>query len=133
MNRGLRALLWTLALAAPTLAAATWSALPALQAAYAVASHRPEAMTKEDWLDPARVLELRRQIQKHFLQSSVYIPLEDIVAPSANAEGPGDALLLMQKACGRGRLYVWIPLKFKVPLTGEKVIEWCWKPQTKDA
>ncbi len=132
MKKWLKRLFWAALLAAPTLGAAAWSSYPALLAGWAVVSHEPPTMTKDDWLDPAHVLELRRQIQKHFLANRVYIPLDDIVAPAPTEAEPGDALLLMQKACGRGRLYVWIPLKFKVPLTGEKVIEWCWKPQTKD-
>ncbi len=132
MKRWLKRLFWAIFLALPTVAAVVWSSFPALLAGWAVVSHQPPTMTKDDWLDPTHVLELRRQIQKHFLANRVYIPLDDIVAPSPNEAEPGDALLLMQKACGRGRLYVWIPLKFKVPLTGGKVIEWCWKPQTKD-
>ena len=132
MNRWLKSLFWAALLALPTLAALVWSCFPAILASWAVVSHDPPTMTKDDWLNPAHVLELRRQIQKHFLANRVYIPLDDIVAPSPLGAEPGDALLLMQKACGHGRLYVWIPLKFKVPLTGEKVIEWCWKPLTKD-
>lgn len=132
MKRCLRHLFWAMLLVLPTLGAVLWSSYSTLGAGWAVLSHEPPAMTKDDWADPAHVLELRRQIQKHFLANRVYIPLADIIAPSPNEMGPGDTLLLMQKACGRGRLYVWIPLKFKVPLTGEKVIEWCWKPQIKD-
>jgi hypothetical protein len=132
MKKWLKRLVWALALALPTMAAAAWSSYPAALAGWAVISAKPAPMSKDDWLDPAHVLELRRQIQKHFLAHRVYIPLDDIVAPPLGDTDPGSALLLMQKACGRGRLYVWIPLKFKVPLTGEKVIEWCWKPQTRD-
>ncbi len=131
MNRELRRLLYAVALIAPTIGAATWSSLPALTAAWAMLSFKAPEMSKEDWLDPARTLELRREIQKHFLGHTVYIPLEDIIAPPAG-DNHDDLALLMQKACGRGRLYIWIPLRFKVPLTGEKVIEWCWRPQTKD-
>src|SRR5690606_21991270 len=119
-----------LVLALPTLAAALWTCHPAALAAWAMLDFKPITLTKADWGDPIRLLELRRQVQRHFLDHSVYIPMEDIIAGA-----PGDAStetlsLLMQKACGQGRIFIWIPFKFHLPVTGEKVIEWCWKPQT---
>ncbi len=89
-------------------------------------------MQRSEWDDPARLLDLRRRVQKHFLGHNVYIPMEDIIATSAQDPSSATLALLMQKACGRGRLYIWIPFKFMLPVAGEKVIEWCWKPQTKD-
>ena len=57
------------------------------------------------------------------------LPTRTFTAPSENADGAAEDLgMLMQKACGRGRLYVWIPLKWRIPVLGEKVLEWCWKP-----
>ena len=90
----------------------------------------PSSSSKESAAD----LSLERQIQRHFLAYNIYIPIEDIVTlPSTNGSQNEVASLIMQKACGRGRLFVWIPFKFRLPVTGEKVIEWCWKPQTKEA
>ena len=131
MLRFLRRLVLTILLLAPGVAALAWTCQSAARAAWAVASLKPVVMAKADWTDPDKVLEVRRQLQKHFLAHATYVPLEDIVAV-----GPRDAdqetPLLMQKACGHGRLFIWIPFKFKLPITGEKVLEWCWKPQTKD-
>jgi hypothetical protein len=131
MMRALRGFLRILLLAAPAAGAAAWSCRPAAMALYAAYTIPVVSLTKGEWTDPARILELRRQLQQHLLAHDTYVPLEDIVA--APREGAGnDTALLMQKACGRGRLFIWIPFKFKLPVTGEKVVEWCWKPQTKD-
>ena len=54
--------------------------------------------------------------------------MEDIVAPTPDQE---QLTLLMQKACGKGKLYIWVPLKFRLPMRGEKVVEWCWIPKIK--
>jgi hypothetical protein len=71
-------------------------------------------------------------LQHHFLNRSIYVPLEDIVVPEEAGAGPSDYGMLMQRACGRGKIFLWIPLKFTLPILGEKVIEWCWIPPTKD-
>jgi hypothetical protein len=124
----------------PATAALAWSCRPAALAVWAMARLPTVTLTAADWQDPARLLEMRRQVQRHFLASDVYIPMEDIVVSVSPEGAPADGAapatslpLLMQKACGQGRLYIWIPFKFVLPVTGEKVIEWCWKPQTKDA
>jgi hypothetical protein len=117
-------------LLAPALGAALWSIYPAVSAALATVP--PPPMAAADWDDGERRVDLRRQVQRHFLRHDVYIPLEDIIVVSPQDVEPGSPSLLMQKACGRGRLFVWIPLKFRLPITGEKVIEWCWKPQIKE-
>ncbi len=132
MPRFLRGLLRAVLLLAPTLAAAGWTCRPAVMALYAAYTVPPVGLDKSEWADPSRVLELRRQLQRHFLAHDTYVPLEDIVATPPREGSPGDTALLMQKACGRGRLFIWIPFKFKLPITGDKVVEWCWKPQTKD-
>lgn len=136
----MRKLLWRLSLlallAAPVIGATLWTCRPAATAAWAAYSLGPIQIPTADWEDPTRMLELRRHVQQHFLSHSVYIPMEDIVAATPMDEATGataPASLLMQKACGRGRLFIWIPFKFLLPISGEKVIEWCWKPQTNDA
>lgn len=133
-RRAIRTTLFVTFLAAPTLFAVAWTCLPAARAAWATLSMSPVALSAADWTDPRRLLDARRTVQRHFLAHAVYIPMEDIVAPVQGEEqAPGSVSLLMQKACGPGKLYVWIPFKFYLPVTGEKVIEWCWKPQTKGA
>ena len=117
----------------PAALALSWTCRPAALAGWALLNMEPVRLAKADWTDGGRLLEMRRQVQRHFLAHSVYIPLEDIISESAEGAAPDSLPLLMQKACGQGRLYVWIPFKFVLPVTGEKVIEWCWRPQTKDA
>jgi hypothetical protein len=119
-------------LAAPTLAAAAWTCWPALSAAAAALAFGKVETDEGGWQDPEQVMAIRRHVQKHFLDHAVYIPLEDIVVDDASDTAAGSLSLLMQKACGRGRLYVWIPLRFRLPALGEKVVEWCWKPPTLD-
>ena len=125
-----KSLLLMLFLAVPTLGAMAWTCHQAALAVWAIAVFKPVALPESDWEDPLRLLDLRRQVQRHFLEHSVYIPMEDIVTNSGDDQASGGLSLLMQKACGPGRLYIWIPFKFHLPVTGEKVIEWCWKPQT---
>ena len=118
---------------APLLAAICWTCYPAFFTVRAMATMPLQSLQASAWRDREQTLVLRRQLQRHFLAHSVYLPLEDIsTAPAPGAAGD-DTSLLMQKACGRGRLLVWLPFKFNLPIFGEKVIEWCWKPQTKDA
>lgn len=132
-NRRPRNAAWTLAVVLPILAALGWSAHPAFLAAWAIFDAPPfaaDASSSGPDEDPT----LKRQIQRHFLRHYVYIPLDDIVAVSPDPIPANDtASLVMQKACGRGRLFVWIPFKIRLPFAGEKVFEWCWKPQTKNS
>jgi hypothetical protein len=72
--------------------------------------------------------ETRQKIQSYFLENDLYLPFEDIFSiydESMKIEYG----VHIQKACGQGKLFVWVPLKIKLPLFGEKVVEWCWKPR----
>ncbi len=72
------------------------------------------------------VLEAQRSIQRHFLSFGVYIPLEDIVIRGQATEIEEPTLVpLMEQSCGEGQVYVWVPLRFQLPILGEKVLEWC--------
>src|SRR4029077_11985026 len=99
MLRFLRRLFLTVLLLAPGAAALAWTCQAAARAAWAAASLGPVSLSKDDWTATEKVVELRRQLQKHFLAHATYVPLEDTVAA-----GPRDAdlktPLLMQKACG---------------------------------
>jgi hypothetical protein len=70
----------------------------------------------------APFLDIKRTIQSHYLSYGVYIPLDDIVL---NAQEKQPLRDLLESACKPGRATVWVPLKFHVPLAGEKVFEWC--------
>lgn len=126
--------IWYFLLIAPSLAGVGWTVFPTLGVLAAMANFSlpgVQALEDEEWQEPSRTLEIRRAVQKHFRAYSVYIPLEDILTPASDPPGPEDVSLLMQKTCGRGKLYVWLPFKFNLPVIGEKVFEWCWKPQLK--
>lgn len=96
---------------------ATWGALTLNTKSFEIS----EEITSQE------SLRYRRNIQKHFLNLDTYIPMEDIVIPLASAEVDSRLKKLMRNACGKGTIYVWIPLKFRWPLTGERVVDWCWK------
>jgi len=66
----------------------------------------------------------QRFIQRHFLGYGVYIPLEDIVIRGKTSVEP-TIVPLMEQSCGEGQAYVWVPLRFQLPVVGEKVLEWC--------
>jgi hypothetical protein len=66
----------------------------------------------------------QRFIQRHFLSYGVYIPLEDIVVRGKTSVEP-TIVPLMEQSCGEGQAYVWVPLRFQLPVVGEKVLEWC--------
>lgn len=68
-------------------------------------------------------LVIQRSTQKHYLSYDIYIPFEDIYPVSGR--NSNEITLAMQKACGKGRLYIWIPLKFRLPLIGHRILEWC--------
>ena len=70
---------------------------------------------------------MERKVQKFFLDRGLYIPMEDIVINKENHISDKSPFFQMRKACGQGKLYVWIPLRIRVPLFGEKVVEWCFK------
>lgn len=69
-------------------------------------------------------LESSRAIQRFFLKIGIYIPIDDITTQAEQAEGQ-TLLDLNERACGPGHAYVWIPVRFQLPIFGEKVLEWC--------
>jgi hypothetical protein len=85
-------------------------------------------------VEPART-EFKRTEQKYFLDYGVYVPLEDIMYVeqlSSSGERYREALL---DACEdislKNGMAIWLPLRVKLPLLGERVYEWCWKPPVK--
>jgi hypothetical protein len=53
--------------------------------------------------------------------------MEDIIFTRTETKKQRRLNFLMQKACGEGRIYIWIPIKFTWPIVGERVFDWCWK------
>lgn len=112
----------------PIAAAATWSFLPSLRSIVAVTKFGHLTINSTDLNTEESSVPIKRQIQRHFLDYSVYIPVEDIVIIASDKKEDSRLESLMTKACGSGSLFVWIPLKISLPFYGEKVREWCWKP-----
>lgn len=67
---------------------------------------------------------LKRKLQHFFLQHDVYIPLEDFVVLTGD-ESDLDSRKIIEQACGNGNLHIWLPLPLRIPILGERVIEWC--------
>lgn len=65
-------------------------------------------------------LTAQQKIHQYFLSRQIYIPQEDI---SLHSDEP--MLFAVRNSCSRGKIYVWIPVKVRLPMFGEKVIEWC--------
>lgn len=107
----------------PVLACIVWSCFPALKAVVAagILDFRKEAVLG----DGDSPLEHKRRLQKHFLSHDVYIPLSDITLANGESSLDQQRLFSMRKICGQGKIFVWIPLKFRFPILGEKVVEWC--------
>ena len=96
--------------------------------------HPPIEMSVLNGSEPART-EFRRREQRYFLDSGVYIPLEDIMFVDQLGRGRQNYAVAIRENCSglgpeRG-LAIWLPLKIKVPLLGERVKEWCWRPSLK--
>jgi len=132
MTRGLLSkLVYLFLLMLPSLGAGIWSILPALSAVRAVAAFPDLNVKDDDIRDEKKFHELRRTIQKHFRDQGLYIPLEDVIA-GIRAPGVSEkSAIVIQKACGRGKIHVWIPVQFRLPVVGSKVVDWCWNASAK--
>jgi len=112
-------------------AAIVWTVLPSLKSWVAATIFEQQTISASAWETHTDFHELKRSIQRHFLNYDVYVPLEDMIQglpPQGSAAKASELSLLMQKACGQATLYVWIPIRFRIPLIGDRVTEWCWKP-----
>lgn len=126
-----RTFLLSLVCMSPVLLTVAWTTLPSFKSAIGIAKFGQIIFKQNDLSSDEAVTSLKRQIQGHFLDYSVYIPIEDIVL-LANEENKNTRLeTLMTKACGNGSLFVWVPFKIILPFYGDKVVEWCWKPNLK--
>lgn len=120
--------LWILAL----LVMFVWSAWPALKAVTATFSIKPVSkQVVVEGVESAR-LEIQRNVQKQFLDYGVYIPLEDIMFTGHFVQTNADFEPVVKRICGEAPLVVWVPLQFRLPLVGERSVEWCWKPSLKN-
>lgn len=87
------------------------------------------SLTVLEWADPVTNLKARREIQKHFSDTGIYIPMEDIVSIATTNQSSHNKALLTSKVCGKGQLAIWLPLEVRLPVFGSRVFEWCWVPK----
>lgn len=99
-------------------------ALKALEASWKLSDY----VSSKEGQTFAKQGQLRRLIQKHYLKFDVYLPLEDIVTLKGSPI-PERYQRFMEKACGNAQVYIIIPLRLDLPVIGEQVYEWCWKPK----
>ena len=68
------------------------------------------------------LLENRRLIQAHYLSYGVYIPINDILIRKRQIKTSISDTYEVN--CPETCLQIWVPLKFKFPILGDKVFEW---------
>lgn len=124
-----KVIIWSWVVA--VLVMASLSAWEAIVVAWAVYRHPPIHASVLTSAEPGRT-EFRRSLQKYFLESGIYIPLEDVMFVDQLANGGKNYSVALKENCsgltGERGLAVWLPLKIRVPLIGERVKEWCWRP-----
>ena len=128
----IKAMSWLAGLALLVGAIAAYSFGESIRAYFAAESLPDFGLTEAYPADLSEAFSVKRKIQKHFLDMGVYLPVDDIFIevgqPDSLAEH--DRLtFLMRKACGQAKLYIWLPLTYKLPLKGRFVSSWCWKAQ----
>jgi hypothetical protein len=117
----------------PLIVAAFSSIETAGRTAYAIATFEGSKYSHLEKLEPSDQIELRREIQRHLSDHFTYVPLEDIEWHDEDTLAYSKNSGTMQNQCEGARLHIWVPLRFKFPIIGEKVVEWCWKPRIKAA
>lgn len=76
---------------------------------------------KYEWNeDPLERPYTPESIHKYFLNRGLFIPKDSILK---DEEVGG--FLGVREQCETGKIYVWVPLRLRMPLAGEKVWEWC--------
>jgi hypothetical protein len=127
-------LLFGIILILPTLGAAFWSVQPNVRAMMAVRALNPPRLTDNAANDPEAALQYKRDIQRVFSGSGIHVPLEDIELGKTADNGTSRIQGLNSKACGGGAdLYVWLPIRFRLPVVGERVIDRCWRFRARKA
>lgn len=108
-----------------------WSVQDALVVVWAAARHPRIPKSAQDFVEPART-DFKRQEQKYFLSYGLYVPLEDMMYSDELSQGAVRYAQALRKSCSGMRaesgFAIWLPLRTRSPLIGERVMEWCWKP-----
>lgn len=108
-----------------------WSLSDSIKVMIAASRHPHLGKDSLNLVEPART-EFKRHEQKYFLEYGIYVPLEDIMyteqLPSSGERYAESLRLTCADLSSKNGLAVWLPLRIKLPLMGERVFEWCWKP-----
>jgi len=112
----------------PLTFAAGWSIFPSVMMVKAVRELPPVYLPADETDNPILNTAVRRDIQKHFRKSGIYMPTEDILITN---EENGTPIELITNACGKGHVFIWAPLRLRLPFFGERIIEICFKVKTK--
>ena len=116
------------------LTAFLWSFSDSIKVLIAAGKHRQLGGESLNLVEPART-EFKRQEQKYFLEYGVYVPLEDIMyveqLPSSGERYAESIKMTCADLSTKNGMAIWLPLRIKLPLLGERVFEWCWKPPVK--
>jgi hypothetical protein len=129
----LKRIFYIILIAVPLIGAAMWSLGSLIRTVHATVVCSTGKFVDLKKVESSDQLSLRRGLQRCLSDHDVYIPLEDIRWNDNGRLTSFDSSWTMQIQCDRARLHVWVPLRFKLPVIGEKVIEWCWIPQTRAA
>lgn len=110
-----------------------WSLDNVIRTVHAIVGCPINTFVDLNTMEPPDHLNIRRSLQRCLSDKQIYVPLEDIRWNDNGLLISFDSSWTMQVQCDRARLQVWVPLRFKLPVIGEKVVEWCWMPQTRAA
>jgi hypothetical protein len=106
----------------PLLCVVVWTSYPSIQTYLTVLEIRKQDFVGNASHEPTYV---RRKIQQFFLKSGTRITMDDIIYARSLDVEDDDGLMLLQKACGKSNIYVWVPFRFRLPLYGDKIIQSC--------
>ena len=110
--------IWFLLIATPLISAAGWTAYPAMRMLVSINQIPPVYYPEDESENRTLIKQIKRDIQRHFRKSGIYVPTEDILTISDKS---GTSEELMAKVCGSGRLFIWAPLRLRFPFVGERI------------
>ncbi len=105
----------------PMAIALSWTIKPSFEVIYAASKLRPIDITQS-----AR--SLKREIQKNFRMHGIYVDMQDIVVVTEVGLFHSNVVEFMESTCGSAEIYIWLPLRFRLPIYGDYIYEHCWIP-----
>ncbi len=115
-----------------------WSISKTVVVLWATSQH-PKLAANTRHLQEPELTDVKRSEQIFFQGYGLYIPLDDIMFVDQLPSSGKRFSEVLRRSCSNvnqsnrrsiwsGGLAIWLPLKFKLPLLGERIVEWCWKP-----